>query len=145
MKKILLVSIAAFTGLISAEAYSAAGEYWEVTTKMEMPGMPMEMPAQTVKVCMPKGGERDPQRIQGQDSSCQMTDVKAVGNKTSWKAKCVNNGETMNGTGEAVYERDSYHGSMHMTGQTDGQAFDMKNTYSGRRVGGSCNTGAVKR
>lgn len=59
-------------------------------------------PAQTVKVCMPKGGERDPQRMEGHDSSCQMTDVKTLGNKTSWKAKCVNNGETMNGAGEDV-------------------------------------------
>lgn len=139
MKKILFVCIAFLSGFVSAAAYPAQGEYWEVTSKMEMPGMPMAMPAQTSKVCIPQGGEKDPRRMQKKDSNCEITDVKTSGNKVSWKGKCVSNGETMNQVGEATHERDSFHSTMHMTA-TGKRPMEMTATSSGKRIGGSCDS-----
>ena len=36
------------------KAGSGPDELWDVTTKMEMPGMPMALPAQTSQVCLKK-------------------------------------------------------------------------------------------
>lgn len=137
--------IACFTfaaSLFSAAAFSETGEYWEITSKMEMPGMPMAMPAQTMKVCIPPGGEKDPKRMQDKNRDCEMTDVKTSGNSSSWKGKCSGNGTTMNMSGEATYERDSYRGTMVMTGKSQGHDMNMKTMFSGKKVGGSCDTGA---
>ena len=128
--------------LIATGAQAAPGEYWEINTKMEMPGMPMAMPAITAKVCVPTGSEKNPQHMQPKDSKCQMNDVKTSGNKVSWKVTCVERGETMTGTGEAVHERDSYRGTMHMKGNSGGHAIDMTQTYSGKKVGGACDSEA---
>ncbi len=140
MKKQMWIGL--FSGLIAASAYAVPGEYWEVTTKMDMPGMPFAMPPITVKVCIPIGGEKNPQLMQKKDSNCQMSDVKTSGNKVTWKARCIHEGETMNGSGESVHEHDSYRGNMHLTGNSHGHAIDMTQTYSGKRIGGSCDSEA---
>ncbi len=128
--------------LSSLSAYAAPGEYWEVTTKMDMPGMPMQMPAITAKVCVPAGSEKNPQYMQQKkDSQCQMTDIKTSGNKVTWKATCNEHGETMTGRGEIIHEgNSSYRGTMHLKGTTHGQSIDMTQNYSGRKIGGACDT-----
>ena len=116
-------SIAIFgmlTGLFSIATYAAPGEYWEITNKMEMPGMPFAMPATTTKVCISKGGEKDPQKTSG-DKDCKMTDVKTVGNKTTWKARCDHNGEVMTGTGEQTTTDNGYEGKMRFSGKSQGR------------------------
>ena len=64
---------------------------WEITTRMEMPGMPFPMPAMTNKVCIGKGEEKNPGKSK-EDKDCEMTDVKTSGNKTSWKMRCTHDG-----------------------------------------------------
>lgn len=139
MKKLLYACMAFLSGTISADAYSAPGEYWEVTTKMEMPGMPFAMPATTTKVCIPKGGEKDP-RHSAKDKDCEMTDIKFTGNKTSWKVRCNHNGEIMNGSGENTSNADGYEGKMHLAGKSGGQDINMTQTYHGKRIGGNCDS-----
>lgn len=129
-------------GLAAAAAQAAPGEYWEVTTKMEMVGMPFPMPAVSMKLCVPKGGEKNPQHMQKKDSDCKMSDVRTSGNKVTWKASCVHDSETLNGSGESYYEGDSYRGTLHLTGNSNGHELDMTQTYNGRRVGGSCDSDA---
>ncbi|MDO8754231.1 MAG: DUF3617 family protein, partial [Anaerolineales bacterium] len=98
MKKTLTLSFALFVGALSTAAVGAPGEWWEVAAKMEMPGMPFTMPSTTTKVCIAKGAVNDPNQSM-HDKECKMTDVKTSGNKTSWKMRCVRDGEVMNGTG----------------------------------------------
>ncbi len=140
MKKTFIACLVFAVSAFPAIAFSATGEYWEITSKMEMPGMPFAMPATTSKVCLPPGGEKDPERTRDKKSNCEMTDVKTSGNKVSYKGKCVEKDGTMNMEGENTYERDSYHGTMHMTGKSQGHDMDMKTTYSGKRIGGACDT-----
>jgi hypothetical protein len=127
------------TFLLSTAAFAAPGEYWEVTNKMEMPGMPFAMPATTTKVCIPKGSESDPGKSSG-DKDCKMTDMKTVGNKTSWKARCDHNGEVMTGTGEQITRPDGYDGKVQFAGKSRGQEMNMNMVFSGKRIGGSCDT-----
>lgn len=139
MKKTLTLIYALFVGALSTAAVGAPGEWWEVTAKMEMPGMPFAMPATTTKVCLAKGAANDPHQAT-QDKDCQTTDVKVTGNKTSYKVRCVHDGEVMNGTGDITSTADSYDGSMHLSGKSDGEAVNMTTTYRGKRVGPACDT-----
>lgn len=136
-----MVGVVVACALASGTAWAAKGEYWEITNKMEMKGMPFAMPAQTNKVCLPVGAEKDPQRTQ-KDSDCQMTDIKTSGNTVRWKAKCVENGEAMTGEGESTHERDSFHGNTRMKGKSGGEPVEMVSSFSGKRIGGSCDTEA---
>src|SRR5512140_3297774 len=93
----------------SLNAFAVPGEYWEITSQMDMPGMPMAMPAQTSKVCLPKGGESDPNRTQGKDSNCDFTDVNRSGNSVKVKGTCVNgHGDKMNVSGDTSHDSNSF-------------------------------------
>lgn len=126
--------------LSTAFVHAAPGSYWEITSKMEMPGMPIAMPAMSIKVCIPNGGEKNPQYMQKKDGKCQLSDVKTTGNKVSWKATCVENGETMTGIGEVSHGKDSFQGTMRLQGSTHGQAVNMSQNYSGKKIGGTCDS-----
>ncbi|MEO8332422.1 MAG: DUF3617 family protein, partial [Gallionella sp.] len=73
--------------LVSTTSVWAAGsdELWEMTTKADMPGMPM--PAVTQTVCLAKGAGYKPGKVPHQQR-CEVTDLKVTGNKTSWKVHC---------------------------------------------------------
>jgi hypothetical protein len=128
----------------SGAAVAESGEFWEITQKMEMPGMPMAMPETTVKVCLPKGGESDPrQSMRDPQGECEMTDIVSQGDKTTWKMRCNQNGEVMTGSGEVTSSPSSYQGVMHLAGNSGGMAINMTQHYRGKKIGGSCAT-AVK-
>jgi len=130
MKKIY--SSLVVLGLLSSTSAMAAGgdELWEVTSKMEMPGMPMAMPGQAAKVCLKKGNEKDPNNAIPKDRECKMSDVKVAGNKASWKMKCEGK-RPMDGEGEMTRGDGSYSGKtvFHMKRR------DMTMVYAGKRIG----------
>ncbi len=106
-------------------------DLWEVTSKMEMPGMPMGMPAQTHRVCIAKGSKDDeyvPRR-----ENCRVQDSKRVGNKLTYKMVCTGK-DAMTVAGEMTYGTNSYEGRMVMTGKMEGQPVEMTQTYAGKRV-----------
>jgi hypothetical protein len=107
---------------------------WEVKTEMEMPGMPMKMPAMTTTQCITKEQAEDPQRSvpqgRGAPNNCKVLDYKVAGNKVTWSMKCEGP-EAMSGTGEITYGENTYDGVMKMERQ--GQTMMMK--YTGKRLG----------
>lgn len=139
MNRCLVAPVAVMSCLVSLAANAAPGEYWEITSKMEMPGMPFAMPATTQKVCIQKGAESNPEKTSG-DKSCKMTDVKTVGNKTTWKMRCDRDGEVMTGSGEQTTSPGAYQGKMQMSGKSGGRDMSMSTAFSGKRIGGSCDT-----
>jgi hypothetical protein len=104
---------------------------------MEMPGMPMKMPAQTVTRCVTPEEAADPQKALPQagrntaPNACKISDYKTVGSTVTWSLKC-DPPQEMTGTGEIVYSDNAYKGTMKMT-MAGGQAMTMK--YSGKRLG----------
>ncbi len=139
MKSLISAVLALSATLSCHAAFAAPGEYWEVTSKMEMPGMPFAMPATTSKVCMGKGQESDPRRTSG-NKDCEMTDVKTSGNKTTWKARCNQNGEIMTGSGEQTVTANGYEGRMRFEGKSHGRDMNMSMNFSGKKLGSSCDT-----
>ena len=140
MKKSMITCLFIAASTFSVSAFSATGEYWEITSKMEMEGMPFAMPGTTTKVCVAKGAEKDP-RQSAPNKDCEMSDVKTTGNKSSWKVRCNHDGGITEGTGELTYSKDSYQGKMLMKSTSHGELMTMNMALSGKRIGGSCEPG----
>ncbi len=125
----LLIAALASPGTVSAQGKD---DLWEVTTKMEMPGMPMAMPAQTNRVCIAKNS-KDDDYIPRRDN-CRVLESKRSGNKLTYKMACTGK-DAMNVAGEISYGNNSYEGRMQMSGRMEGQSMEMAQTFSGKRVG----------
>lgn len=104
---------------------------WEVTTKMDMPGMPMEMemPAVTFTQCLTR--ENQVPQNKDQNEGCKITHSEIRGTTVSWEMQCISNGQTMKGIGKVTYKGDTFTGGM--TIESDGM--NMTQHLSGRRIG----------
>ena len=107
---------------------------WEVTVKMEMPGMPQGMQAQTTQRCITAKDLDDPRKVgPGADprtaSQCEVSNYRMQGNTASWDMACKGP-EQMKGSGSMTYQGDRYSGVNKMT-----------MSYAGRYVG-ECKPGA---
>ena len=131
----MLVLCTVAAAMVSAQSPMRPGR-WEVTMQMQMPNMPMQMPATKTSSCitaeqlgkdpassLPSGGP-NPQ------NQCKVTDYKFVGNTATWKVVCSGRQE-MTADGEMTYMEDSYVGSMKMT--TPQGMMSMK--LEGKRLG----------
>lgn len=131
MKKAIIIILAVLlVPTVSLAAATMNDGLWEVTTQMEMPGMPMKMPPSVMKHCYTKNDVSDQKKIISRDKNCTVTDMKTSANKVTWKMKCTGeNAATM--TGETVFGSDSYSSVMKMNSQ--GQNMTMK--VKGKRLG----------
>src|SRR5664279_6088299 len=132
-------ALAMVAGLFMLLALPASGqgkdELWDITMKMEMPGM--AMPARTQRMCLEKSAGDD--SYVPKQENCRTVESKRSGNKLIYKMVCEGkNAMTING--EMTFVEGGYDGRMHMTGKADGQAMDMTQTYSGKRVGNCTST-----
>lgn len=110
---------------------------WEITMKMEMPGMRGGgMPATAVRQCIRPVDVEDARRTipQNKDPKCNTKDYKMQGNTASWRMECKGP-ETMSGTGTITYSGSSYSGATKLSIKQGGQTMDMTQTYSGKRIG----------
>ena len=129
-----MMCVLALPWTVSAQGPARDGR-WEITTEMDMPGMPMKMPAMKTTQCITKEQASDPnlsvpQASQDKNNACKVSDYKVAGNKVTWTMKCE--GKTpMSGTGEITYATDSYDGWMKMTTGTG----DMTMKYKAKRLG----------
>lgn len=122
-------------GLADAAPPNMQPGLWEITTKMEMPGMPMQMPPQTVRHCYKKEDIKESKDALPADKTCKLEDLQQSGNTVRWKVACQTDSGPMNGNGEITYAGQSYAGSMTMNGKVDGQPINMTNKYSAKRLG----------
>lgn len=119
-----------YLALAAGAAHAVEGEMWEMTVSMKMAGM--EMPAQTQRVCTPKGQQE--KAMQPEKSDCVMQDMKRSGNRSTFTVSCQ--GGQLIGNGEFVSNGPNANsGSMRMKGKMDGQAMDMTQTWSGKKLG----------
>ena len=118
---------------VGAEVQMRPG-LWEVTARMEMPGMPMEMPAMTHTQCL---GKEDmvPQQTEP-NQKCRMIENKVSGNTVSWVMECNSAEGNMKARGEVTYQGDSFKGQVRMETNTPGQGtMEMVSHMTGRRIG----------
>ncbi len=117
-------------------AWSAQGPdtLWEITSKMEMSGMPMAMPASTNRICLPKDGQDNASMIPTANN-CRTDEIKRSGNTISFSMTCTEGKDTYGGRGEIEQSGDAYQGTIRMSGTVDGEKMEMNQSFSGKRVG----------
>lgn len=116
----------------AALAQSGTGNLYRVTTRMEMVGMPFQMPAQTVEVCGPKNQASE--KMVPHDENCTVSDFRVSGNKSSYTMTCRGeNPMTAKGEFEQLGP-DAYRGKMNMVGTSDGERMEMNATFEGKKI-----------
>ena len=128
-------------GFLAAPALAQSGsdELWNMSTRMEMAGMPGQ--TFTSEVCMKKG-QTQPDKM-SQDKNCKVADMRTVGSKTTWRIECAGR-DPMTGEGEVTRTRDSMNGRMRMQGKRGNESYDMTTVMQGRLVG-TCDAEAQNR
>jgi len=110
---------------------------WEITTKVEMQGMHMSMPATRHTTCLTRE-DMVPQKPE-KNQDCKMTDTKVKGDTVTWKMHCKMDETVIDSDGEVTYKKDKFDGVVHMTmTDPDSEKMEMTSNMSGRRIG-DCN------
>ena len=104
---------------------------WEVTTRMEMVGMQMNMPPMTHTQCITEN-DYVPQTGQPGDE-CKITKTNVSGDTVTWTMNCRGEGGEMNGTGTVTYRGDSFKGEISMSMAPSGMSMTLHT--NGRRIG----------
>lgn len=137
MKRTLVAALLALPGLALAAGTPVAQEgLWEITTKTNMPGMPMQMPAHTMQHCFSKedfakGDKTVPQQS---EQKCEMVDKRMSGNTFSYKMVCSGR-QKMTITGTVTYNKTSYQSTARTEMMLNGQTMRMNSESSARRLG----------
>ncbi|HWF62996.1 MAG TPA: DUF3617 domain-containing protein [Rhizomicrobium sp.] len=152
--------IAAASLLVAVPALAGHGKVglWNMTNKMDMPGMqmpdmsklPPEVQARIKAMHMSTNGggikmqhcmtqaEVDQNKPPMQNKECKLVSSKVEGRTYSGDVACTGQ---FNGTGhmQVTYDSDEhYSGSMDMKGTHDGQPMNMHSTFEGQWVSASC-------
>lgn len=104
---------------------------WEISTTMEMPGMPFQPPPTVIKHCYTSEEVKNNEKMVPEQDNCKITELNSSAGKISWNIVC--SGEQQgSGSGEMIFKGDSaYEGKMKF--QTGGMS--MNSRYQGRRLG----------
>lgn len=107
---------------------------WEITTKMEIPGMPqgMAMPPMTHTQCITKSDMIPRDTEQSRDCTINH---EVNGNTVTWTIKCDGEAGDVVGNGKVTYHKDRFDGEMVMTVEEGGETMQITNRMSGRRIG----------
>jgi uncharacterized protein DUF3617 len=110
-----------------------ADDLYEVTVRMEMAGMPMQMPATTQQVCVKKGGS-DADLVPHRDN-CKVSDARRSGNRLTFAMTCTGR-DAMTGNGDFTVTGSGYDGRIRLKGKMEDRDVEMTQMIAGRRVGG---------
>jgi hypothetical protein len=131
-------ALLALPPLVSTDAAAqTTGELWEISSQMNIPGMPAGMGAQTQRVC--QGDDPERSAAQSKDrQNCKVKDKKQTATRTTVTMTCKEGTMTVDQQYNAA--RTEFKGSMKMATK-DG---DMTINTVGRKVG-TCNVQEAKR
>jgi hypothetical protein len=116
-----------FSARLSFAAPNMEDGLWEITTTVDMPGMPSKSFIHTT--CLTKE-KAVPQRA---ESGCTIRDVKTQGNTITWTVVCREGMSTSKG--KVTYAGTTMDGVIETTVKTNGKTMTMKNTMKGKRIG----------
>jgi len=133
-KLILTLLLSLTLSTVYAEVPDIQEGLWEVSAQASITEMPMEMPAMTSEQCFTKQS-MSPENIL-QQNNCQMGHMDIQSNRVSWSMSCLQDGMTMQGSGNIQYQKTSFSGvfDLTMSGSSAGN-MHMKTKLTGRYIG----------
>jgi hypothetical protein len=128
---LIILATAASVSFAGSELNMQEGK-WEITTKMEIPSMPMDMPPMKHTQCLMKK-DIVPQSSQaGQE--CTISQTKVTGNTVTWAMQCSGGpGGNTKGNGTITYSGSSMKGTIKITDTQSNR--EMTSHLTGRRIG----------
>lgn len=131
------IAVLSFLALLPAPVVASGGMQpglWEVTTRMEMTGMPVKMPPITIRHCYTRQDlDKGSNVPQSDDRNCKVKDYKLKGDTATWNIVCTGK-NAMTGAGTMTVKSTSYTGKMQFT-MKDGESANAVTHLSGKRVG----------
>lgn len=126
----------AFPATVWAGQSSMQPGLWEITTEMEMPGMPMKLPPQSIRHCYTAKELADGRNAvpQSGDGNCQVKNYRMSGNTASWEIECI--GESaMHGKASMTISPTRYTGKMEAVMSSPGGDMKMTTHWRAHRIG----------
>lgn len=123
--------IVMFSNNATADTPNVKEGKWEITTTMEMPGMPMQMPPMVTTQCITKKDfipESNPQP----NADCTPLKMKVNGNTAKWSIKCKTDDGVMTGSGKVTYSGSTFAGEMKINQGGMTVTSKMKGKYIGK-------------
>ena len=114
-----------FSAALSSAAPNMEEGLWEMTTTVDMSGMPSKSFTHTT--CLTKE-KAVPQTA---ESGCTIKDVKTQGNTVTWTVVCKEG----TSTGKVTYAGTTMEGFTETTVKTNGNTMTMKSRMKGKRIG----------
>ncbi len=130
---ILLVIFGFFSITTTAWGLDFTEGKWEITSKVEMPGMPTAMAPITVTQCLTKQ-DPVPSKSAGGEH-CRVIDMKQSGNTITWTMECDQQGNTMKSTGKMTYAGDKFEGTIQTNMGPQAGNMEITTKMSGKRIG----------
>jgi hypothetical protein len=134
MKKTLIILAALLCILWTVDARAEFKEgLWEITTQVEMKGMP-PMPPNTIRQCITK---KEPVPEMGdKNNECKITDQKVSGDKVSYTVECKSKEGVMIISGTSTYTGTTMNGTATTNFKIEGQPeMQMESRTTGKYVG----------
>ncbi|HLE08707.1 MAG TPA: DUF3617 family protein [Thermodesulfobacteriota bacterium] len=135
-KKIIFSILAAAVVFFAANANAGLDMQdgkWEITTEIEMLGMPIKMPPVTVTECLTSKAPVPEEKGEGME--CKMVEQKVSGDTITWKVKCSGSSGESEGSGSVTYKGDRMEGVMKMKAKHGNEMMEMTSRMKGRRIG----------
>jgi len=134
--KYFKTTILALLALVAVSACSSEPSMqdglWEMTSTMEMEGMPAgmpQMPPMTYRQCLNK--ERMIPTQQDRNRDCEIIDQDVSGDTVTWKMRCTSGGMVSETSGSSTYSGNTMQGSMQVTSK----GMKMSSHVTGKRIG----------
>ena len=135
LKNIIGVSLTIFcltlTGIPAWSLDFEPGKY-EITSKIDMPGMPATIPPQTIIQCMTDQDPLPNSNLENQ--GCKITDMKQTKTTVSWKMECIQQDEKITGTGLMTYSSNKFKGTIQTNLGPNSGNMTMTKVISGKRL-----------
>ena len=109
---------------------------WEITSKMEVPGMPFPMPATTHSQCITEK-EMIPQGKDVENKQCKIDKTTISNDTVSWTMSCSNDGLVSKSSGKITYKGKTFDGKIKVTtvGSESGRDMIFTTVMTGKYIG----------
>lgn len=108
---------------------------WEITGRLDMPGMPANLPPAKHTQCL-SSKDAVPHKPE-KEQDCQVANLKQDGGGVSWAVHCRSNEGTVDSSGKATYRGGTMDGTMtiHVKDKSGKEVMKMAYRISGKRMG----------
>lgn len=130
---VVIISLMIFLA-VPVWGYDIKPGQYEITSKVEMPGLPPDLvPAQTITQCLT---EEEPVPSKGDGGEdCRITEMNQKGNTITWQMQCNQMGEKLTSYGQMTYEGSGFSGQTTTRMGAQGNDMVITTRITGKRLG----------